>query len=211
MHVREMKRIKTTHDTTKPGPHQGAHLMGSALSLRVIRKEMASARLVTDNVRTARKVAFAPMKFFLPLFILVILSSPFLTLFSPDRNLSKLLHMYLLIGCLRGFPTAEDHFFIYYAVMMNTTFSQWYVLYIVPLFVIITSLNIASGMDAFAAFIGGLAYSYVYFILFLLFAARYALWYDPAHPEIPYWEGMDPFEDSVDTPDTDFLMLGFDE
>ncbi|MFQ5980803.1 MAG: hypothetical protein ACE5OZ_21915 [Candidatus Heimdallarchaeota archaeon] len=213
MHVRAMQQIKTQEDPSQPGPYKGSAIMGSSLGIGMMREEWSSVRLVTDNPRTARKVAFAPTKIFLPLFFLIIISSPFLRLFIPDHRLSVLIHMYLLIGCLRGLPNAEDQYFAYYSIMMNATFSPWYVIYLLPLFVLITALQYAAGVDGVTALMMGVAYSYVYFILFLLLATRYTLKYeepDPSYADDPYSKHPTPFEELENLSEEDFLILGYE-
>ncbi|MFQ5976724.1 MAG: hypothetical protein ACE5OZ_01180 [Candidatus Heimdallarchaeota archaeon] len=212
MHAREMKLIQTRDAVQKPGPHQGTRFMSSGLTLAIIRKEWAGARLMTDNPRIARRVAFAPLKIFLPAILLVLVSSPLLRLIIADRWLSILIHMYLLLGCLRSLPTAEDHYFLYYAVMMNTTFSQWYFIYMIPLFTFLSCVNYATGMDGTAAVLGALAYTYVYFILLMLCAVHYCRYRDPKIHDIPYWKGFDPFDrHSGVTPGQEAVFLGFDD
>ncbi|MHA2272527.1 MAG: hypothetical protein ACXACI_11745, partial [Candidatus Hodarchaeales archaeon] len=165
MHVRAMQHIKTREDPSQPGPYAGSAIMGSSLGVGILRDEWSSVRIVTDNPRTARKVAFAPTKLFMPLFLLVMVSSPFLQLFFADHRLSVLIHMYLLLGCLRGLPNAEDQYFVYYSIMMNATFSPNYLLYLLPLFVLSTALQYAAGGDEVSAIVMGVAYTYLYFIL----------------------------------------------
>lgn len=212
MHVQAMQQIKTKEDPSQPGPYKGSAIMGSSLGVGLLREEWSSVRLVTDNPRTARKVAFAPTKIFLPLFFLVIISSPFLRLFM-DHQLSMIIHMYLLIGCLRGMPSAEDQYFVYYSVMMNATFSPWYVIYLLPLFILTTALQYAAGVDEVAALMMGVTYSYIYFILFLLLAMRYTLKYEePEQQPIdnPYREYTPPFVELENLSEEDFLILGYE-
>lgn len=212
MHAREMRSIMVTRTPYEAGPHDGMHLMGSGLTLGIFRKEWSGGRLVTDNPRTARRVAFAPLKFFLPLLLLVLLSSPFLVLLIREHRLSVLFHMYLLVGCLWGFPSSDDHYFVWWAIMMRSTFSQWYVLYMVPLFTFTACVNYMMGMPPTEALIQALAYTFVYFELFLLLAIRYAVWQEMDPPELPYWEGLDPFKpEPGQVNQTEFLLTGYDE
>jgi hypothetical protein len=213
MHVREMKLIKRTHDVTEfGGPHYGSHSMGSSLTLAILQNEWSSARMVTDNPRSARRVAYAPLKLFLPLFALVIVSSPLLSLLIVNRTISILVHMYLLLGCLcKGFPTTEDHYFYYYAIMMHSSFSPWYIIYAFPLFVFLTTVSLGMGQDPFNAIVNGITYSFVYMMLFFVLAARYATWYEAERPDIAYWEGLNPFEANEMEPSDRILMLGFDD
>ncbi|MFX0113417.1 MAG: hypothetical protein ACFFB3_02605 [Candidatus Hodarchaeota archaeon] len=212
MHVRAMQDIKTAQNTGQPGSHTGSAIMGSSLGIGILRDEWSSVRLVTDNVRTARKVAFAPTKIFIPLFLLILVSSPFLRLFLMDHRLSVLVHMYLLLGCLRGLPNAEDQYFVYYSVMINSTFSPWYVIYLVPLFLLTTALQYAAGVGGVDALVMGVACTYIYFILFLFLATRYALkdGIDSQSSSIPYKVQNSPFNDLKEIPDRDFLILGYE-
>ncbi|MFX0113913.1 MAG: hypothetical protein ACFFB3_05165 [Candidatus Hodarchaeota archaeon] len=212
MHVRAMQDIKTTQNTEKPGPHAGSAIMGSSLGIGILRDEWSSVRLVTDNPRTAKKVAFAPNKIFIPLFLLILVCSPFLRLFLIDHRVSVLVHMYLLLGCLRGLPNAEDQYFVYYSIMMNSTFSPWYVVYLVPLFIMTTALQYAAGADGVDALVMGVVCSYIYFILFLILATRYALKYDSEalSPSATIEDQIDPFQDLEEISESDFLILGYE-
>jgi hypothetical protein len=212
MHVRAMQDIKTTQNSRKPGPHSGTAIMGSALGLGILRDEWASVRLVTDNPRTARKVAFAPTKIFVPLFILCLIGSPFLRLFLVDHRLSVLVHMYLLLGCLRGFPSAEDQYFVYYSVMMHSTFSPWYVLYLVPLFILTTAVQYAAGTEGLEALVIGVACTYVYFLLFLILATRYAFRYEitTQNTPNPLIEEIRSFQDGKEIPERNLLLWGYE-
>ncbi|MFX0112981.1 MAG: hypothetical protein ACFFB3_00385 [Candidatus Hodarchaeota archaeon] len=212
MHVRAMQNIKTTQNPRKPGPHAGTAIMGSAIGIGILRDEWASVRLVTDNPRTARKVAFAPTKFFIPLFLLILVSSPFLRLFIMDHRLSVLVHMYLLLGCLRGLPNAEDQYFVYYSIMMNSTFSPWYVIYLMPLFLLTTAVQYAAGTKGIEALVMGVACTYTYFLLFLILATRYALRYETATQPLqtPLTEKMTSFQDGEEIPEGDLLILGYE-
>jgi hypothetical protein len=208
MHVRAMQQIKTLEDPSKPGPYEGSAIMGSSLGAGILRDEWSSVRMITDNPHTARKVAFAPTKLFVPLFFLILISSPFLRLFIVDHRLSVLVHMYMLLGCLRGLPNAEDQYFVYYSVMMNSTFSPWYIIYLLPLFVLSTALQYAAGTDSLSAIVAGVAYVYVYFILLLLLATRYALKYKnkPNSSEKTQSKRISGFENLEE----DFLILGYE-
>lgn len=212
MHVREMKLIAKTNDPSEAGPHQGSLSMGSSLTLAILQNEWSSARMVTDNPRSARRVAYAPTKLFLPLFALVIVSSPLLILLIPVRTLSILVHMYLLLGCLcKGFPTSEDHYFYYYAIMMNSSFSPAYVIYAFPLFVLLTSINLATGQEALIAIANGIAFAFLYIMLFFMLAARYATWYEAKPPEVEYWDGLNPFDVNALEAADNLLLMGFDD
>jgi hypothetical protein len=212
MHVRAMQHIKTREDPSQPGPYAGSAIMGSSLGVGILRDEWSSVRIVTDNPRTARKVAFAPTKLFMPLFLLVMVSSPFLQLFFADHRLSVLIHMYLLLGCLRGLPNAEDQYFVYYSIMMNATFSPNYLLYLLPLFVLSTALQYAAGGDEVSAIVMGVAYTYLYFILLLLLATRYALRYEAKSESAATssWEQEIVSDNSEDASAREFLILGYD-
>jgi hypothetical protein len=212
MHVRAMQHIKTREDPSQPGPYAGSAIMGSSLGVGILRDEWSSVRLVTDNPRTARKVAFAPTKLFLPLFLLVMVSSPFLRLFFADHRLSVLVHMYLLLGCLRGLPNAEDQYFVYYSIMMNATFSPNYLLYLLPLFVLSTALQYAAGGDEMSAIVMGVAYTYLYFILLLLLATRYALRYESKSESLQssYENETASFQNLEQLSEKDLIILGYE-
>ncbi|MFW9915789.1 MAG: hypothetical protein ACFFGZ_09300 [Candidatus Thorarchaeota archaeon] len=212
MHVRAMQHIKTREDPSQPGPYAGSAIMGSSLGVGILRDEWSSVRLVTDNPRTARKVAFAPTKLFLPLFLLVMVSSPFLRLFFADHRLSVLVHMYLLLGCLRGLPNAEDQYFVYYSIMMNATFSPNYLLYLLPLFVLSTVLQYAAGGDEVSAIVMGVAYTYLYFILLLLLATRYALRYEGTSESFQssYENEVASFQNLEQLSEKDLIILGYE-
>jgi hypothetical protein len=212
MHVRAMQDIKATQNPRKAGPHAGTAIMGSTLGVGILRDEWASVRLVTDNPRTARKVAFAPTKLFVPLFILSLVSSPFLRLFIMDHRLSVLVHMYLLLGCLRGLPNAEDQYFVYYSIMMNSTFSPWYVIYLVPLFILTTAAQYAAGTEGVEALVMGVACTYIYFLLFLILATRYALRCEAQTQatSTPLAEEILPFQDGEEILEGDWTILGYE-
>lgn len=208
MHVRAMQQIKTLEDPSKPGPHKGSAIMGSSLGVGILRDEWSSVRMITDDPHTARRVAFAPTKLFIPLFFLILIISPFLRLFIADHRVSVLVHMYLLLGCLRGLPNAEDQYFVYYSIMMNATFSPWYIIYLLPLFVMSTALQYAAGTDSLSALIAGVAYTYAYFILLLLLATRYTLQHKskPDSSEKTQAKGVSGF----DNLEKDFVILGYE-
>ncbi|MHA2233578.1 MAG: hypothetical protein ACXAB4_13935 [Candidatus Hodarchaeales archaeon] len=95
---------------------------------------------------------------------------------------------------------------------MNTTFSQWYFIYMIPLFTFLSCVNYATGMDGTAAVLGGLAYTYVYFVLLMLCAVHYCRYRDPAIPDLPYWKGFDPLDHySTASPSQEAVFLGFDD
>ena len=120
--------------------------------------------------------------------------------------------MYLLLGCLRGLPTAEDHYFLYYTIMMRATFSQWYVVYMIPLFSFLAVVNYATGMDGTAAVLTALAYTYLYFLLFMLLAVHYMRYHEVEPLETPYYYGLNPFQQpAAVNPGQDFLLIDLEE
>lgn len=96
--------------------------------------------------------------------------------------------------------------------MMRSTFSQWYVLYMVPLFTFTACVNFMIDLPPTEALVQALAYTFIYFELFLLLAIRYAVWQEIDAPELPYWEGLNPFQTEPGQVNAaEFLLTGYDD
>ncbi|MHA2270729.1 MAG: hypothetical protein ACXACI_02635, partial [Candidatus Hodarchaeales archaeon] len=75
-----------------------------------------------------------------------------------------------------------------------------------------TALQYAAGGDEVSAIVMGVAYTYLYFILLLLLATRYALRYEAKSESAATssWEQEIVSDNSEDASAREFLILGYD-